>query len=266
MSDAIAAAPCPRDLLAFAAHLADRAGAIARAARTGDPAVSIKPDGTPVTDLDRAIEAALRAEILRVFPEHGVLGEEFPPHLPGAEHLWILDPIDGTKEFLQGLPLWGTLIAHAAGGRLVLGLAEQPLTGDRFLGAEGHGARWNDRPVTVRACASLAEATISTMGYDSFCPAQHDRLAPLRARARAVITADSFLVFGLLAAGRVDAIVSSGFALHDFAALATIVRCAGGEASDWSGAPLGLGSGPDVLAAGDARLAGELRARLAGAV
>lgn len=254
---------CAPAFIAFATHLADLAGEIARAALGRGPEVTIKPDGTPVTDLDRAIETALRAEIMRVWPDHGIRGEEFPPHQPEAGHLWILDPVDGTKEFIQGLPLWGTLIALASGGNFLLGVAEQPLTRDRFLGAEGHGARWNDRPIRVRPCATLGEATLSTMGYDSFCSTAHDRLAALRAAAGAVITADSFLVFGLLAAGRVDAIASTGFALHDFAALATIVRTAGGAASDWSGAPLGLFSGPDVLAAGDPRLAADLLARLA---
>lgn len=253
---------CPAELVAFAADLGDTATALLRPCARGPLTVETKPDGTPVTDADKAVEAALRAAIRAAHPSHGILGEEFPPEREDADFVWIIDPVDGTREFIQGLPLFGTLIALAHRGAIVLGLARQPLTGDCWLGADGHGTRWNGAPVRVRPCAALDQAVLSTMGYDTFCAAEHGRLSPLRRRARGLVTADSFIVFGLLAAGRVDAIASRGFALHDYAALDAIVRNAGGMMTDWAGRRLTLASDGTVAAAGDARVQAALLAAL----
>ena len=255
--------PCPPELLAFAHDLGDIAADLLRQFARGPVQVDTKGDGSPVTQVDRAVESALRGEIRRRFPAHGVIGEDFPAERADADWTWIIDPLDGTKEFIQGLPLFGCLIALTHRGRIVLGLAEQPLTRDRWLGADGHGTVWNGLPAAVRPCASLADAVLSTMGYDSFCNAKNATLAPLRTRCRTTVTGDSFFVFGLLAAGQVDAIASHGFALHDFAALDAIVRNAGGTMTDWRGERLTLASGGSVLAAGDARVHRELLMALA---
>src|SRR6478735_6391765 len=103
-------APVSRDLVTFANHLADLAGDILRAKSAAPPVIEIKPDGTPVTDADRAVEQAVRAEIALAYPDHGIRGEEFPAHQPDADHVWIIDPLDGTKEYTLGLPLWGFLL------------------------------------------------------------------------------------------------------------------------------------------------------------
>ncbi len=238
-------------LLAFANHLADLAGDILRAKAALPPAIEIKPDGSPVTDADRAVEQAVRAAIMAAYPDHGIRGEEFPAHQPDAEHVWIIDPLDGTKEYTLGLPLWGFLLALAHRGRFVLGLADQPQLRHRWLGAEGHGTTRNGAPVHVSACTTLAEARINTMGYDTFSAHRHDALAALRrhGNARSLVTADSFYVFGLLAEGRVDLIASDNFALHDHAALGAIVRYAGGVATDWDGRELTIHHAGSVLAA-----------------
>lgn len=246
--------PCPPDLVAFADRLADIAGAILRAHVHGPIDVEVKPDGTPVTNIDKAVEAAVRAEIERTHPDHGIRGEEFPASRPDAEFVWIIDPLDGTKDFIQGLPLFGFLLALARRGEIVLGLADQPVTGDRWIGADGHGTRHRGRPVSVRRCPDLAAATISTMGYDSFAHVHHDRLRRLRAVARSTVAADSFYVFGLVALGRVDLIASANFALHDYAALDAIVRNAGGTVTDWQGRRLRLDSDGTIIAAGDSAL------------
>ena len=255
-------APVAADLIAFANHLADLAGDILRAKAALPPAVEIKPDGTPVTDADRAVETAVRAEIMRAYPTHGIRGEEFPAHQPDAAHVWIIDPLDGTKEYTLGLPLWGFLLALVHDGRFVLGLADQPQLRHRWLGADGHGTTRNGAPVRVSTCATLADATISTMGYDTFCAHRHDVLARLRGHARAAITADSFYVFGLLAEGRVDVIASDGFALHDHAALDAIVRNAGGTVTDWDGNPLTPEHAGTILAAATPSLHAETLALL----
>ncbi|MBV9523045.1 MAG: histidinol phosphate phosphatase, partial [Alphaproteobacteria bacterium] len=168
--------------------------------------------------------------------------------------VWIIDPLDGTKEFIQGLPLFGFLLSLVHRGEFLLGLAEQPATRDRWIAAEGLGTRLNEARVATRPCPRLADATVSIMGYDSFCRQHSERLAPIGAQARANVIADSFYVFGLLAMGRVDAIVSAGFMLHDYAALDVIVRQAGGAVTDWQGRRLGLSSDGSILAVGDPAL------------
>jgi inositol-phosphate phosphatase/L-galactose 1-phosphate phosphatase/histidinol-phosphatase len=246
------------DLVAFANHHADLAGAILRDASNNPPIVETKSDGSPVTDADRAVEQAIRAAINREHPGHGIRGEELPSEREAAEYLWIIDPIDGTKEYVQGLPLFGTLIALCHCGRFVLGLADQPQLAHRWLGADGHGTTRNGRRVHTSACATLADAVISTMGYDTFCAGRNAVLAPLRRRARGTVTADSFYVFGLLAEGRVDVIATDRFALHDYAALEVIVRNAGGTMTDWCGQPLGMTSGGTILATSTAALHAEV--------
>jgi histidinol phosphatase-like enzyme (inositol monophosphatase family) len=246
-------------LLSFANRLGDIAGEILRGRAALPPVVEIKPDGSLVTDADKAVEQAVRAEIMRAWPGHGIRGEEFPAHQPDAEYLWIIDPLDGTREYTQGLPLWGFLLALAQGDRFVLGLAEQPQLRHRWVGAEGHGTLRDGRAVRVGTCARLAEAVVSTMGYDTFGARRHAVLSRLRARVpgRALVTADSFYVFGLLAEGRVDLIAADNFALHDHAALDAIVRCAGGVVTDWDGRALTRGHAGSILAAATAGLHAE---------
>jgi histidinol-phosphatase len=256
--------PCPADLLAFAHTLGDLACDLLRGFARGPVTVETKGDGSPVTQVDRAVETALREAIHRAHPAHGVVGEEFGADRADAEFVWIVDPLDGTREFIQGLPLFGTLIALAHAGEIVLGLAEQPLTRDRWVGADGHGTAWNGAPVHVRTCAGLAEAVLSTTGYDSFAAHRAGMLAPLRRRARGVANGDTWMVFPLVASGRIDAVASDGFFLHDYAALDAIVRNAGGVMTDWVGRRLTLASDRSVVAAGDARVHAELLAALAG--
>lgn len=254
--------PVPDALVAFAHHLGDVACDIIRARFAGPVAVEIKEDGSPVTDADKAVEAAVRAEIQARFPEHGIHGEEFPPERLDAEWVWVIDPIDGTKEWVQGLPLFGFLLALMHRGETVLGLAEQPLLRHRWVGAAGHGTRRDGRAVTTRGGRGLGEAIVSVMGYDTFAGAHHDRLLRFRARHRQCVIADSFYVFGLVAEGRVDLIVSDGFALHDRAPLDAIIRYAGGVVTDWAGRPLGRESDGTILAAGSAALHEEALALL----
>jgi inositol-phosphate phosphatase/L-galactose 1-phosphate phosphatase/histidinol-phosphatase len=256
-------AECPPGLLAFAHGLGDIAGDLLRRFARGPVAVETKGDGSPVTEVDRTVETALREAIRRAHPGHGVIGEEFGADRADAEWVWILDPLDGTREFIQGLPLFGTLIALAHHGEIVLGLADQPLTRDRFAGAEGFGTTWNGTPISVRPCAALADAALSTTGYDSFAAHRYEVLRPLRGACRGVVNGDTWMVFGLIAAGRIDAVASDGFFLHDYAALDAIVRHAGGVVTDWAGRRLTLASDRSILAAGDARVHAEILAQLA---
>jgi histidinol phosphatase-like enzyme (inositol monophosphatase family) len=263
------------DLVALAHRLADRAGEIVRPWYRAGIEADDKADGSPVTRADRDAETAMRTLLAAAVPDHGVIGEEHGRHNDGAELVWTLDPIDGTKAFLAGKPLFTTLIALLHRGRPVLGVIDQPITGDRWLGAAGRSTRLG-RPSTssqasssqasthVRPCASLAAARLSSTGPQYFDGA--DRVAFERVAERVAFTTwggDGYQ-YGLIASGSVDLVIESGLKLHDWAALGPVVTGAGGVITDWQGRPLGSGDEGDVVAAGDARCHAEALALLAG--
>ena len=170
MSEARAPCPahCPEAFIELAERLAERARSIvAGYFRTGFE-VADKADRTPVTVADREAEAAMRAAIAEAFPEHGIVGEEFGAERAGAEHVWVLDPVDGTKRFVTGNPQFGTLIALLRDGRPILGVIDMPCLDERWLGAAGrptihraiHRDRAGSREVRVRPCAALSAAAL----------------------------------------------------------------------------------------------------------
>src|SRR5689334_22112779 len=146
--------------LALADALADAAGGVIRRYFRQKIAIEDKRDLTPVTIADREAETAMRRLIEARFPEHGILGEEHGRTRPDAEYVWLLDPIDGTKSFISGIPLFGTLIALTRNGRPVLGVIDQPISRERWVGAEGRPTSLNGAPVRTRTCADLAAATL----------------------------------------------------------------------------------------------------------
>jgi myo-inositol-1(or 4)-monophosphatase len=219
-----------------------------------------------VTIADRAAEAALRDLLLQRFPEHGVMGEEHGTVKPGAEFLWVLDPVDGTRAFVTGRPLFGTLIGLLHRGRPVLGVLDQPVTGERWIGIAGEPTRFRGpfggRP-GCRPCARLAEAELSCTSPDMFGPEAAPRFARLKAAARRVTWGGDCYAYGLLALGLVDVVVDDTMKPWDWAALVPVVEGAGGRVTDWQGRPLDLSSGGGVLAVGDPSLLPEAVALLA---
>ncbi len=214
----------------------------------------------PVTEADRAAETAMRHRILTTFPAHGIIGEEFDDHQPEAEFVWVLDPIDGTKSFISGLPTWGTLVALEHHGVPVYGTMHQPFTRERFFG-DGARATWSglnshgtaiSHHLRCRPCASIAEATVMTTS-----PMLLD--APERASFNRVADQAKLLRFGgdcysycMLAAGHVDLVIESGLKPYDIAALIPIVQGAGGVVTTWNGGE--AAGGGAVIAAGDRRI------------
>ncbi len=148
------------DFLALASDLADAAGEAIRPHFRQPIAVTDKPDLSPVTVADRAAEAAMRRLIIARFPQHGIIGEEYGPERADAEFVWVLDPIDGTKSFISGVPLFGTLIALARQGRPILGIIDQPISRERWIGATGRPTTFNGSTVRCRPCPALAAATV----------------------------------------------------------------------------------------------------------
>lgn len=250
---------------AFALRLADEAGAVARRYFRGPVSVETKSDDTPVTIADREIEAAMRALIEAEFPSHGILGEEEASVRPGADHVWVLDPIDGTSGFLAGVPLFGTLIALLREGVPVLGIIEQPILGERWLGRAGAPTTLNGKAVRTRACPELARASLSTTGAEFF-DGEGDRGAfeRLRAEAGRFRNIPDCYGYAMLAGGFVDLVVEAGLSAWDYCALVPVIEGAGGTITDWRGAPLRLDSDGHVAAGGDPRCHAAALAALGG--
>ncbi|MEX2648972.1 MAG: inositol monophosphatase family protein [Alphaproteobacteria bacterium] len=255
---------CPEEFIAFAHRLADASGEVHRRWYRRNPAMEIKPDGSPVTVADKETERALRALIAANYPAHGVIGEEYPPERADAEFVWVFDPIDGTKDFVSGKPVFGALIALAHGGRPVLGVIDQAIVGDRWIGADGHGTRLNGAAVTTRPCRAISAAIVSTSGPGDYARAVDPALARVREGARWLRFGADCVNYGLVATGLMDVVADAGLDTHDFAALEAVVRNAGGTFTDWDGAPITLGSDGRVLAAGDRAVHAEALSRLRG--
>lgn len=217
---------------------------------------------SPVTAADQGAEAAIRALIQAEHPDHGILGEEHGHENPGARLTWVIDPIDGTKAFITGLPTWGTLIALNEGGRPVLGVMDQPILGERFTGGPD-GAFLGATRLRTRACPRLAEAKLCCTEPDMFAPGAEreafDRLARQVALRR--FGTDCY-AYGMLAHGFVDLVVEASMAPWDIQALIPIVERAGGVVTNWEGGP--AADGGRVLAVGDPRLHAEVLGILQG--
>ncbi len=217
----------------------------------------------PVTEADRAAELAMRRLIEDVFPTHGIVGEEFGSRRADAEYVWVLDPIDGTKSFLCGLPMWGTLIGLTHRGAPCYGMMHQPFTRERFFG-DGEAAFWRGparggagqemerRKLGVRACASLAQATLMTTSPLLIEAALRDRFHRVEREVRLPRYGGDCYAYCALAAGHVDLIIETGLNSYDIVALIPIIEGAGGVVSTWSGESAAQGGA--IVAAGDRRL------------
>jgi inositol-phosphate phosphatase / L-galactose 1-phosphate phosphatase / histidinol-phosphatase len=240
--------------LAVASEMADAAGLAIRPFFRTALAIEDKPDLSPVTAADRAAEEAMRDILERRFPDHGIIGEEFGRIRDDADFVWVLDPIDGTKSFISGVPLFGTLIALTRAGRPILGVIDQPILHERWVGAEGRRSTLNQRPIRCRAISDLAAATLFATTPDMF----HGRDAAGFARVAAAVKLTRFgadcYAQGLLAAGFIDIVVEASLKAYDFCAAVAVIEGAGGIATDWRGAKLGLDSDGRVLFAGDRRV------------
>jgi len=242
--------------VALAGALADAAGAVVRRYFRTRVAVEGKADKSPVTVADRDAEAAMRDLIAANHPDHGIVGEEHGAVRPDAEYVWVLDPIDGTKSFISGVPLFGTLIALLRDGVPVLGVIDQPILRERWLGARGRPTTLNGVPVATRACEDLRAATLFATSPDMFRGADAQAFARLAAAVGLVRHGADCYAAGLLASGFIDLIVEATLKPYDYCALAPVIEGAGGIITDWSGAKLGLGSDGRIAAAGDARAHG----------
>jgi len=249
--------------IAFANRLADAAGAAIRPLFRGAWDEEQKADRTFVTEADRAAEAAMRALLEAERPEDGIEGEEYGSTREHAARRWVLDPIDGTTSFIAGRPIFGTLIALMQDGWPVLGVIDQPVAGERWVGTIGGGTTFNGKPARVRACRELADAVLATTSPHLFAGDEVDRFMALAKSVaeRKIVYGGDCYNYCLVASGHVDVVCEAGLKLHDFAALVPVVEGAGGMMCDWNGEPLHADSTGEVLALGDpARLEDVLEA------
>jgi inositol-phosphate phosphatase/L-galactose 1-phosphate phosphatase/histidinol-phosphatase len=245
----------PPDHLAFAHELADRAGEILRRHYRTPIPVDYKADESPVTIADREVERVMRDLIRARFPEHGIEGEEFASEHGEAELVWNLDPIDGTKAFLAGRPTFGTLISLLRRGRPVLGLIDQCIARERWVGVLGAPSTFNGRAIRTRPCPDLAHALLATTSPQMFRSTDEEAaFARVAQAARITVYGGDCYAYGLLAMGFTDLVVEADLDLHDFAALVPVIDGAGGVITDWRGQALGPLSDGRVVAAGDPRV------------
>ena len=258
LSDALAA-----DLDAFVLELNRASGAVILPLFRGDHGIENKSTTRhydPVTLADKGAEAEIRRLIGQRYPDHGVIGEEFGEDRPDAEFVWVLDPVDGTRAFVAGLPVWTTLIALRFQGRPVIGSIGQPYLGEVFVGGPG-GARLvkadGERPLKVRTGLPLNQAIIATTDPEAcFHGAESVAWRQLRSGVRLARLGCDAYAYAMVAAGTIDLVVEAGLKTWDVEAAVPVIEAAGGLVTDWTGAPIGRNGGQMAIA-GDRALLDE---------
>ncbi|WP_020177484.1 histidinol-phosphatase [Methylopila sp. M107] len=246
------------DFAAFVDQLADASGeAILPFFRTA-MGVDDKASGRgfdPVTAADKAAESVMRNLIRRYFPQHGVIGEEFDDVATDAEYVWVLDPIDGTRSFILGLPIWGTLIGLTRGGAPCYGLMHQPFIGEKFSG-DGRSATYRGRngprKLRTRSCAALGDAMLMSTSPTMFDEAETASFEAVAGSVKQLRWGGDCYAYAMLAAGHLDLVVEADLKPFDIMPLIPIIEGAGGVVTTWDGQP--AGNGGRIVAAGDRRV------------
>ncbi len=245
-----------QEFLTLANGLADLSGEIARKYFRQPFEVISKTDESPVTVADRSIEEAIRAAIEKTRPEDGIYGEEFGTKESRNGLTWVIDPIDGTKSFVIGRPTFGTLIALCKNDVPVLGIIDQPISKERWTGADGK-TTLNGKQVKVRPCSNLKSACAA-----STTPAMFIKTGPayekIEKETKMMAWGGDCYMYGLLASGHMDVCVEASLSPYDFCALVPVVENAGGIITDWAGKKLTVKSDGRVIACGDATIHKEI--------
>ena len=253
-------------LVAAASAAADAAGAVIRPFFRAELNAELKEDRSPVTIADRTAEQAMRAVLSQRFPAHGILGEEFGLDRPNARLRWVIDPIDGTRAFLTGRPVFGTLIGLLDGDTPILGIIDQPVTGERWVGAAGRPTHFSGTfggRAGTRRCPAIGQAELSCTSPEMF-GADLARWQNLATRTKRNTFGGDCYAYGLLALGQIDIIAEADLKIWDWAALAPVIEGAGGRITDWSGRKLAADGDGRALAVGDPGLLEAAIALLAG--
>jgi inositol-phosphate phosphatase/L-galactose 1-phosphate phosphatase/histidinol-phosphatase len=242
-----------KEILDFANYLADVSAIVAKKYFRMENGEVAKEDDSPVTKADNEIEKLMRNEIEKKFPEHGIIGEEYGIQNSDADFVWILDPIDGTSSFIIGRPTFGTLIGLSYKKKMILGIMNQPIIEERWLGIEGQGAWFNGKKIRSRNCKDLSDAVMCGSSSFYFQNGDEDILKKLSSLTKyqkigGIIYGGDCYSYASLASGFVDIVIDPGMKVYDYAALLPIIEMAGGVLTDWHGKDLKLKSNVKVIA------------------
>ncbi|MEE8663546.1 MAG: inositol monophosphatase family protein [Acetobacter sp.] len=242
--------------------LADVAGSVIRPLFRSGATVGDKSDASPVTIADRGAERVMRALLEELHPDHGVLGEEFGHHNNGSPFCWALDPVDGTRSFITGRPLFGTLISLMHNGIPVIGIIDQPISGERWIGVAGRQTlfRSGNRDSITAPAETCLKQTLDQAELSCTSPEMLEAApsgfywSSLKNACRRITWGGDCYAYGLLALGQIDIIAECDMNVWDWAALVPVIEGAGGKITDWAGDPLRADGDRTVLATGNASL------------
>lgn len=248
-----------QELIDFSNYLADISKEIAVKYFRQDNGEITKGDNSPVTKADREIEKLLRQEITKKFPDHGIIGEEFDNINENADFTWILDPIDGTSSFIVGRPIFGSLIALAYKNKPILGILNQPINNERWIGVDSQYSKFNQQLIKTRNCTKIADAVMCSSSSHYFQGDNQKILQNLCTATKyqkigGVVYGGDCYSYGCLASGFVDIVIDPGLQIYDYAALVPIIEMAGGVISDWQGNDLNLKSNVNIVASANKEL------------
>jgi inositol-phosphate phosphatase/L-galactose 1-phosphate phosphatase/histidinol-phosphatase len=253
-----------KELIQFANELANASSDIVRSYYGKKIDFEVKEDASPVTSADKEVERALRALIRSTYPDHGIIGEEFEDVNADARYTWVLDPIDGTKSFMIGRPIFGTLISLLsrnpelkgtdAESTPIIGVLDQPILGERWVGALGFATSFNSEPTEVRERAHIAESVLCTTSPQLFDEEDFKKFEKVRKASQYTVYGGDCYSYGLVARGTVDVVIETGLKKHDFLALRPIIEGAKGIMTDWQGNKINEHSDGRVIVCGDARV------------
>ena len=242
----------------FAERLADEAGIISRKYYGQKLDIISKDDDSPVTIADRSIETRLREIVEQERPDDGILGEEFGPKETKSGYTWVFDPIDGTKSFTIGRPTFGNLIGLCHEETPILGIINQPILNERWIGQQGQPTTLNGKLVSCRPCPTLKDAIFSVGSSTQINDGDPARLSRIQKATRYTVYQGDCYFYGLMANGMLDAIVEDHLGIYDFVALVPVIEGAGGIITDWNGQPKTLHGDAKLVAAGSANIHAEL--------
>jgi myo-inositol-1(or 4)-monophosphatase len=245
---------------AFAQRLADEAKAISLSYFRSTLTIETKADESPVTVADQTIEAHVRARINAAYPTHGIFGEEHGRERLDAEFVWVIDPIDGTRSFITGWPLWGTLFALLHNGEPILGMIDMPVLGERWVGSRLGARSQTGQVVKTSACTALAAASVYATSPDIFDTNEKAVFERVSLAAKSRRFGGDCYSYAVLASGHIDAVVEAGLQPYDYLAIVPVVEAAGGVVTDWKGHKVSVDSGGRIIAAATPALHREILA------
>ena len=242
------------EYIPFAEQLATISGEVIRRYYRKKIPFDVKKDSTPVTIADKEVEKSVRAMIRNTYPEHGIIGEEYENVNEDADFKWLIDPIDGTKSFMIGRPIFGTLLSLIYKDTPIVGVIDQPILGERWTGARGYATNFNYEPIETRFCGEIEKAVLCTTSPNLFKKKDFKKFELVREKAQYTVYGGDCYSYGLLSRGSVDIVIETGLKPYDLCALRPVIEGSKGVITDWDGKEITTNSNGHVVACGDSEL------------